>query len=85
MNWWKENHSRLWEKKQIGEVDLFGHESEPALEDNQFRLATEEAVLKESIAIVDTGVSVEKENIQDMNVDTLQEFPCIFNIYIKTK
>ena len=44
----------------------------PALEDNQFRLATEEAVLKKSISIVDTGLSVEKKNIQDMNVDTLQ-------------
>ena len=35
------------------------------LEDNQFRLATEEAVLKKSIAIVDTCLSIEKENIQD--------------------
>ena len=50
------------EEKQI-EVDLF----EPALADNQFRLSTEEAVLKKSIAIVDTVLSVEKENIQDMN------------------
>ena len=55
------------EEKQIGEVDLF----EPALEDSQFRLATEEAVLKKSIAIVDTGLSVEKENIQDMNKSLL--------------
>ena len=78
MHWWKENHSRLWEKTQIGEDDL----SEPALEDNQFRLATEESVLKKSIAIVDRGLSVEKQNIQDMNVDTLQEFSCIFSIYI---
>ena len=51
------------EEQQIGELDLF----EPALADNQFRLASEEAVLKKRIAIVDTGLSVEKENIQDMN------------------
>ena len=81
----KKKHSRIWEEKQIGEVDLFRHESEPALEDNQFRLVTGEAVLKKSIAIVDTGLSVEKENTQDNNVDTLQEFSCIFNIYIQTK
>ena len=51
------------EEKQIGKVDLF----EPALEDNQFRLATEEVALKKSIATVDTGLSVENENIKDMN------------------
>ena len=68
-------------KKQI-EVDLFGHESEPALEDNQLRLATEEAVLNKSKAIVDTGFSVQKQNTQGMNVDTLPEFSCIFSIYI---
>ena len=61
-------------KKQIGKVDLFGHETEPALEDNQFRLATEEAVLNKSIAIADTGLSLEKQNIQAMNLDILQVF-----------
>ena len=60
------------EEKQIGEVDLF----EPTLEDNQFRLTAEEAVLKKSIAIVDTGLSVEKENIQDMN----KSFP-VYSIF----